>query len=73
MKKYPISFHTLRVKANEAQLEYISQQEEETPASIICFEKWRHLSARKTMQTDFKHFFSGLNRISFTTTFSSNI
>lgn len=42
--------HSEGLKAIETALEYIGQQEEATPADIICLRKWKDISARKLMR-----------------------
>lgn len=53
--------HSEGFKVIDAALAYINQQEEVTPADIICFRKWRDLSARKRAsrqkQTTMKDYF----------------
>ena len=42
--------HSEGLKAIETAVEYIGQQEEVTPAYIICLCKWKDIAARKLMR-----------------------
>jgi hypothetical protein len=53
--------HSEGLKTIEAALQYISQQEEATPADVICLRKWRDIASQKRAkmqkQSSIKDFF----------------
>lgn len=61
--------HSEGLKRIEAALQYISQQEEATPADIICLRKWRDIASRKRAkmqkQSSIKDLFQKLKTVSF--------